>query len=180
MHRFGATAFYQITAVDTDGNESAVATINAIRLTDTTPPATPANLIATGSQSSIVLKWSNNTDSDLAGYNVYRSDSFSGAYTLLNTGGLLTSATYVDSAAPSGTTSYYRVTAVDTSDNESAANVANAFRSSGDTTAPTPRATRPQPPPRAQSLLIGRTTENPIWRAITSIAQPHSSARTPS
>src|SRR6185437_1122537 len=105
----GATAYYQITAVDTDGNESAVATINATRLTDTTPPATPANLIATVSQSSIVLKWSNNTDSDLAGYNVYRSDSFSGAYTLLNTGGVLTNATYVDSAAPSGATSYYRV-----------------------------------------------------------------------
>ena len=72
----GATAYYQITAVDTNGTESAVATINATRATDTAPPATPANLIATGSQSGIVLKWSNNTDSDLAGYNVYRSDSF--------------------------------------------------------------------------------------------------------
>ncbi|HYO10740.1 MAG TPA: choice-of-anchor D domain-containing protein [Tepidisphaeraceae bacterium] len=132
----GATAYYQVRAVDLSGNESSSASVNATRTVDTTPPGTPGNLVAAGSLSGIRLNWSNNTDLDLAGYNVYRSDSFSGAYTLLNTGGLLTSATYLDASAPQGATSYYRVTAVDTSDNESAANVANASRPSGDMNPP--------------------------------------------
>src|SRR5205823_13041827 len=85
----GVASYYQVKAADFDGNESAAATTSATRTADTTPPATPANLIASGSLSGISLDWSNNTDNDLAGYNIYRSDSFSGAYTLLNTGGLL-------------------------------------------------------------------------------------------
>jgi fibronectin type 3 domain-containing protein len=81
---------------------------------DTTPPAVPAGLTATGSASGIALDWNDNADSDLAGYNVYRSATAAGTYTLLNGTGLLTSSIYNDSTAPSGTALFYRVTALDT------------------------------------------------------------------
>ena len=42
--------------------------------TDTTPPAVPENFTATGYTIHVFLEWSANTDSDLAGYRIYRSD----------------------------------------------------------------------------------------------------------
>src|SRR5204862_4772412 len=132
----GTTAFYQVTAVDLSGNESAAATISATRQIDTTPPAPPVNLVASPSTSGIRLDWANNMEVDLAGYNVYRSDSFSGDYVKLNTSGLLDTSDYFDTAAPEKVASYYKITAVDSSGNESAAAVANAVRPSSDVTAP--------------------------------------------
>ena len=56
---------------------------------------------------------------DLEGYRVYRSSSATGTYTRLNTA-LVTGTSYADTAAPAGATSYYQLTAVDLSGNESA------------------------------------------------------------
>ncbi|MGH9891117.1 MAG: Ig-like domain-containing protein, partial [bacterium] len=85
---------------------------------DTTPPAVPSNVSATASASGVVVSWSANTDPDLAGYHVYRRAGGTGAFTRLNAS-LLTSPTFDDTLAPSGT-SDYTVTAADTSGNESA------------------------------------------------------------
>lgn len=113
--------------------------ISAIELVpaaqDTTPPATPGNLQAAGAVAGNTLNWSAPADQDLAGYNVYRSDAPNGTYVKLNNT-LLTSASYQDTTATAGVTSYYRVTAVDTALNESAAATASALRPSGDTTPP--------------------------------------------
>jgi uncharacterized delta-60 repeat protein len=86
---------------------------------DTTPPATPTALTLTGSSSGILLDWANNTESSLAGYNVYRSTAADGTYTKLNTSGLLTSSTYNHTAATAGSNGYYIVTAADGAGNES-------------------------------------------------------------
>ncbi len=87
---------------------------------DETPPAVPAGLTATATGSTTVaLDWTSNSDADLAGYNVYRSATQNGTYAKLN-GPLVTTSNYVDAAAPSDATSFYKVTAVDGSDNESA------------------------------------------------------------
>jgi hypothetical protein len=86
------------------------------------PPATPSaptGLGLTGSTSGILLDWSDNTESDLAGYNVYRSGSPNGTYTKINTSGLIAGSTYNDATAPENANSYYRVTAVDSTGNES-------------------------------------------------------------
>jgi hypothetical protein len=40
---------------------------------DTTPPARPTGLAATAYPAAVALAWSSNSESDLAGYNVYRS-----------------------------------------------------------------------------------------------------------
>ena len=63
-----------------------------------------------------------NPAADLEGYRVYRSSSATGTYTRLNTA-LVTGTSYADTAAPAGATSYYQLTAVDLSGNESARSV---------------------------------------------------------
>lgn len=88
---------------------------------DTTPPAVPSGLEATSGDGEIELNWSAVSDSDLDGYNVYRStSSFSSVsgQSPIN-GSLLSDASFTDTDVSNGTTYYYRVTAVDEADNES-------------------------------------------------------------
>jgi hypothetical protein len=87
--------------------------------TDLTPPAAPANLTAVGGDGQVSLNWDDNVEPDLTGYNVYRSTTSGGPYALLN-GAPLAASDYVDTAVTNGTTYHYVVTALDTSDNESA------------------------------------------------------------
>lgn len=85
---------------------------------DTTPPASPANLSATANDGSINLNWDDNGESDLAGYNLYRSISSDGSYIQIN-GSLVSNSNYTDNSVSNGTTYYYLVTAEDHSGNES-------------------------------------------------------------
>jgi len=85
---------------------------------DTVPPSAPAGLVATAVNSSrIDLDWSDNTQSDLFGYNVYRGSAPGGPYDLIY-GGTTTSA-HSDIGLAASTTYHYVVTAVDRSGNES-------------------------------------------------------------
>jgi fibronectin type 3 domain-containing protein len=86
---------------------------------DTTPPAAPSGLSADADDGKVLLDWNNNTEGDLAGYNVYRSTTSGSGYSKLN-GSLLSSSDYNDTAVTNDITYYYVVTAVDTSSNESA------------------------------------------------------------
>ena len=86
---------------------------------DTTPPAAPTGLTASPAKRKINLNWTANGEPDLAGYNVYRSNSASGTFTKLNSS-LVTGTSYTNSGLTSGSTWFYRITAVDTSNNESA------------------------------------------------------------
>ena len=84
---------------------------------DTTPPAAPTGLFAIGANGSVALDWNDNTDADLAGYNVYRGTT-SGVYTKINSS-VVTASAYNDTGLTNGTEYYYVVRAVDTSGNES-------------------------------------------------------------
>ena len=86
---------------------------------DTTPPAAPTGLGTVDGNGTVSLDWSNNSESDLAGYNIYRSTTFGGSYTKLNTS-LLSDSNYIDNTVSNDTIYYYVVTAEDTSSNESA------------------------------------------------------------
>lgn len=98
---------------------------------DTTPPAAPTGLIATGGNGVVNLDWNDNGEADLAGYNVLRSTTSGGPYTKINAS-LITVSTYSDTTVTNGTTYYYVVTAVDTSNNESGnSNQASATPSGG-------------------------------------------------
>lgn len=90
---------------------------------DLTPPAAPTGFAASSKLGEVDLSWSANTESDLAGYNVYFADKAGSATpTLANTGGPVTQASYSLTNLPLGTLYYFRVTAVDTNvpPNESA------------------------------------------------------------
>lgn len=94
---------------------------------DITPPAAPTGLAATASNGGIALDWTDNAESDLAGYDVFRASSSSGPYTKLNPA-LLTASFYNDAAAQPGVTSYYAVYAIDNSGNRSAAAFVSSAR----------------------------------------------------
>ncbi len=102
---------------------------------DTTPPATPTGFSATGGSGLVQLAWSANVEADLAGYNVYRSDALDGSYVRIN-GGLVNTSAYTDESVSANTTYFYKVSAVDSSANESvlsAAQSATTDASSGGT-----------------------------------------------
>lgn len=117
----GATSFYYIKAVDTSQNESAQSNIASATRSAAGAPLPPTGVARpirlAGSQ--VVLDWNDNTDSDLAGYNVYRGTSVAGPFTKLNPA-LLTTSTFTDAALPTSPGVYYRVMAVDKDGNESA------------------------------------------------------------
>jgi hypothetical protein len=109
--------------------ESADSNLATVTLHDVYPPATPTQLIATpvpaenGTAAHIDLSWAINAETDLTGYNVYRSEGSGASGTLLNPQPLPTP-TFRDMNAVPGRSYFYTVTAVDRTGNESAASAA--------------------------------------------------------
>jgi fibronectin type 3 domain-containing protein len=93
---------------------------------DVFPPPAPQNLVvafvlaADGAPAYLDLSWSSSAATDIAGYNVYRSDEPSRPGARLNSELLLTPA-FRDMNVLPGRTYFYTVTAVDRSGNESPA-----------------------------------------------------------
>jgi len=108
----GATYYFVVAAFDDHGNRGA--------LSDevTNGPRLPRDLVVTNGQTLINLKWTANTDLDLAGYNVYRHTSKDTTVVKLNQSLLLQPA-YIDTAVRGDRTYYYKITAVDKEHHES-------------------------------------------------------------
>lgn len=92
--------------------------LNSLVDADLAAPAAPTELAAEAGESSITLNWNSNTEPDLAGYFVYRSLTSGSGYVKLNTLPLVYPI-YADADVATGIPYYYRVTAIDTSANES-------------------------------------------------------------
>jgi hypothetical protein len=75
-------------------------------------PEAPTDLVATPGYSQTSLDWDDNTEPDMAGYNVYRSNNSGSGYTRLNQS-LLGNSEYVDTNVTNYITYYYLVTAED-------------------------------------------------------------------
>jgi subtilisin len=89
---------------------------------DTTPPAQVAGLTATAiSATQINLEWTANTETDLKGYNIYRGSTA----TELSIVTFVAAPThiYLDAGVAASTTYYYKVAAVDQSQNEGTASI---------------------------------------------------------
>jgi bacillopeptidase F len=82
---------------------------------DFQPPAAPKNVYVTNGNNGVNISWSPNHEINLAGYNVYYSNSYNGEYNLL---GSTDSPNFVDNSK-NGNTYYYAVTAYDFNGNES-------------------------------------------------------------
>jgi serine protease AprX len=80
------------------------------------PPAAPTGLAATAGLRLVTLDWDDNTEPDLASYNVKRSTAAGGPYSQIDN---VTISSYTDNTGTAGTTYYYVVTAVDAGSHES-------------------------------------------------------------
>ena len=121
--------------------------------TDAIPPAAPTGLSALAGNSTVSLNWDDNNESDLAGYNAYRSTISGGPYTKLNSSPLANS-NYSDNRVSGSVTYYYVVRAVDTSNNESS--------NSGQASA-TPTDTIPPSAPTGLTATVGDRTVSLSW-----------------
>jgi hypothetical protein len=125
--QFGHTYFYSVRAITQVGTET-VESPDSIPVVlvakDIFPPASPRDLEAVGvaatngASASIELTWTINTEPDLAGYNVYRSENAAMPGQRLNNE-LLSVPTFRDMSVMPGKSYFYRVGAVDQSGNES-------------------------------------------------------------
>ncbi len=86
---------------------------------DQNPPQTPDRLLGFTGDGTARLRWDENGESDLKGYNVYRSRCPEGPYRHRLNDAPVADAAYVDRAVDSGVQYTYAVTAVDRAGNES-------------------------------------------------------------
>ena len=84
---------------------------------DTSAPRLPKGLVAIAGDNRVTLSWSESGETDLAGYNVYRSVTGGAGYHLLASGVMING--FIDSTASNGTTYHYVITASDEAANES-------------------------------------------------------------
>jgi hypothetical protein len=94
---------------------------------DTTPPSTPGTLAATAGKRKVTLSWGAATDaggSGLAGYEIYRSNSATGSFTVVAT---TAGTSYTNGGLSRNRTYWYYVTAYDSAGNHSSpSNTASA------------------------------------------------------
>ncbi|WP_126992259.1 hypothetical protein [Thermosipho globiformans] len=109
--------YVKVRAYDAESKKSNWATTQSITSAkDTTPPATPTGLTATGLFQKVMLGWNENTESDLDGYEVQVATD-SGFTQNVQT--FRVNATTYTFAGNSNTTYYFRIRAVDKSGNKS-------------------------------------------------------------
>lgn len=102
---------WEVTAVDTSGNESGRS--NAVTtIFDTVPPSTPTGLVAANAGSGVRVSWSLNSEQDVRSYNIYRGGNF--VMSLMHP-----STSYVFTDLTVGSTVSFQASAVDQSGNES-------------------------------------------------------------
>jgi hypothetical protein len=129
---FGKTYVYVVRGVatapkDTLALESSDSDPLILKPADTFPPSIPQGVVAAAVENpettppslEVDLSWSIDTEQDLAGYHVYRSEREREKGTLV-TQDLLLSPAYRDTSVASGHKYWYSVTSVDVSGNESA------------------------------------------------------------
>src|SRR5262249_43897843 len=92
--------------------QSAASNVILIYPQDIYPPAAPQELNVVAAKEGMVLIWAPNTESDVAGYNIYRSLKAGADYKKVNTD-LIRETTFTDPDVKPGVTYYYVITAVD-------------------------------------------------------------------
>lgn len=118
--QFGHTYYYRVRAVskrDGKAGESEDSLAAVVRPVDTFPPAAPTALTAVYSPGAVELVWTANTESDLAGYIVYRQQDGEPPERMNKE--LLPTPIFRDATVRPGRKYLYYLTAVDLAGNES-------------------------------------------------------------
>ena len=102
----GIEYHYQVVAIDEAGNVSAAATLSIETSSDSVAPGAPGNLMAEADYAAVNLSWTAPLDSDVVGYEIYRS----GEVTPIAT---VTSLAYTVSGLASNTSYTFEVKAKD-------------------------------------------------------------------
>lgn len=110
--------YYRVKAYDGSG-DSAYSSATSYAQTTTLAPRAPRNVQATFGDQRVTVTWNPNPESNLSGYNIYRSTVSDGTFTKLNTS-LLTVTTYTDTTVTNYVDYYYEVRAVDSKGQEGA------------------------------------------------------------
>lgn len=88
---------------------------------DTTAPQTPTGFVAVAGDGEVTISWNANSETDLAGYNVYKSQNSGTGYNRITTP-TQTSSSHTglrDSSVTNGTQYFYKISAQDTTGNVS-------------------------------------------------------------
>jgi len=110
----GTSYSYQVTAVDgtVESSKSAAVSVTPMAPPPVPPPAVPTGVTAADTGLKATVTWNANTESDLAGYNVYRDGTKANS-------SLVTGTTMDVTGLTRGQTYSFRVSAVNTSGKES-------------------------------------------------------------
>ena len=111
-----STVLMKVIAEDTSNNLLAEDQSDADFSIDSTAPATPSAFVASAGNEQVTLSWDDNSEPDLAGYEVYRSMTSDQNYTPIAS---VTMSSYTDTGLSNGNTYYYVVAAIDLSGNYS-------------------------------------------------------------
>ena len=105
---------YRIVTTDKAGNETPCEDI-IVWVTDNTPPRQPQNLKTEGKEGAIILTWDANTESDIMGYYVYRTESgYRDREMLLLNADFIPKNVFIDSLPKIAKNTFvYRVAAID-------------------------------------------------------------------
>ncbi len=137
-------------------------------LTDFEAPTIPLNVVGIGKEKAIYLTWKSNTEADLVGYKVYRSNNSGGPFTQITTVSVMAAPNYFDDDNQNGLVNdqyyYYKVSAFDTQGKESDLSRTNAIQA---------RAGLPQEerPPRVVNIKVRSSTEAVYvaWDKVTGV-----------
>ncbi len=121
---YETTYAFSVSSIDLSGNESRLSVLRSGTPYNTTPPLPPINidLVAENIEyPKITLYWSENSEPDIAHYNIYRSLSSNGMDGNLDPIAVVTQQTHcADTEIEVGQTYYYWLTAMDKGGKESA------------------------------------------------------------
>jgi chitodextrinase len=115
----GTTYYFAMRTQDDAGNWAPLS--NVLRwdwIYDTAPPAAPSGLVAAREGDNVRVRWSGNSEPDVAGYIVYRAETQGGGPSRI-TSTLVTGTEFLDNSVPATDRVWYEVSAVDESGNES-------------------------------------------------------------
>ncbi|MCK4578790.1 MAG: fibronectin type III domain-containing protein, partial [Candidatus Marinimicrobia bacterium] len=115
----GTTYYWHVSAKNSGGTSAYSSIRSFTTLPDTTSPAPPTNLTATPGNQQITLTWTAPGDGDVAKYRIYRDITTPSTTLVDSVVGAPPATAFTDTGLSNGTTYYYRITALDSTGNES-------------------------------------------------------------